>query len=90
MAVFRIENYRSSTVNRKVALNVILPFDSKEREHYDGEKFKTLYLLHGVRDNANIWIIETRIQAWAEKYNIAVVMPHGENSFYLTHGDEYE
>lgn len=45
--------------------------------------FKTLYLLHGITGNHTDLVSETRIRAWAEKHNFAVVMPSGYNAFYL-------
>ncbi len=76
MAVLQTE-IRSDTLKRNVLFNVILPV----------EKFKppypTLYLLHGLTGNMNDWLHHTRIRMWAENSGLAVVMPSGENSFYL-------
>ncbi len=70
-------DFRSQTLKRAVSFQVILPV----------EKFKppypTLYLLHGLTDNSNAWLHNTRIRMWAEDMGLAVVMPSGENSFYL-------
>ena len=51
--------------------------------------FKTLYLLHGITGNHADWISQTRIQHWAEKRGIAVVMPSGYNAFYLDQPDTH-
>ena len=76
MALLQVE-FRSQTLKRIVPFNVILPI----------EKFKgpypTLYLLHGLTDNCSAWLSNTRIRMWAEESDLAVVMPSGENSFYL-------
>ncbi len=76
MAVLQVD-FRSKTLKRQVAFQVILPT----------ERFKapypTLYLLHGLTDNSNGWLHNTRIRMWAEEMGLAVVMPSGENSFYL-------
>ena len=70
-----------------VPLTVILPTDKvyfpgmKQRE--EGKPYKTLYLLHGIIGNQTDWLYGTRIQRWAETYDLAVVMPAGENGFYL-------
>ncbi|MCD8104892.1 MAG: esterase family protein [Lachnospiraceae bacterium] len=45
--------------------------------------FKTLYLLHGIFGNYTDWVSGTNIQRWAEEKNLAVVMPSGENAFYV-------
>ncbi len=87
MALFRI-NYASKCLNRYKNLNVILPaedsmmFDVKTAKEKP-EIFQTLYLLHGYSGNQEDWLTETRIQEIAERYRLAVVMPSGENSFYL-------
>ena len=55
------------------------------------KKFKTLYLLHGIGDNQTHWSRFTNIEWFAEKYNIAVVMPEGNVSFYsdMVWGQKY-
>ena len=45
--------------------------------------FKTLYLLHGIFGNDTDWVCGTRVQSWAQDRNLAVVMPSGDNSFYV-------
>lgn len=48
---------------------------------------KTLYLLHGWNGTHSDWLVLSRIYEVARDYNIAVIMPAGENSFYI---DQYE
>ena len=87
MALLQV-NYLSKSLFRLVPLNVVLPADksmpgssgfSNPRDH----KYKTLYLMHGLLGNYTGWITNTRIQRWAEEKNLAVVMPSGDNSFYV-------
>ena len=40
-------------------------------------------LLHGFSGSTQDWLTGSLIQELALKYNLAVVMPAGENSFYL-------
>ena len=47
-------------------MTVILPVD-KYFEEKEVEKFKTLYLLHGLTDNCMDWVLNTRIRKWAEE-----------------------
>ena len=86
MALIQI-NYLSKALFRTVPLNVVLPVDKIDYGRieylYNGEKFKTLYLLHGLLGNYTDWVTGTRIQRWAEERNLAVVMPSGDNSFYF-------
>lgn len=50
-----------------------------EDTEYSKRKTKTLFLLHGYTGNAGNWVPEYL----AEKYNFAIVMPNGENAFWL-------
>ena len=89
MALFQIQNLRSNEVHRKVSVNVLLPVDS-HAQHPAGERFRTLYLFHGVTDNNMAWLLNTRLYELAEKYNLCVVLPSGENSFYMNREDRFE
>ena len=75
----------SRALMRAVPVQVILPAD---KWNSDGtlmprKKFKTLYLLHGLWGQCTDWVTGTRIQRWAEERDLAVVMPSGDNSFYV-------
>ena len=75
----------SHALMRAVPVQVILPSD---KWNPDGtlmprKKFKTLYLLHGLWGQCTDWVTSTRIQRWAEERDLAVVMPSGDNSFYV-------
>jgi len=47
------------------------------------EPMKTIILLHGFQGVGTDWAFGTRIQELAMRYNAAVLLPSGENSFYL-------
>lgn len=79
-------NFFSTSLMRIVPIQVILPTDKQpmpgaapEDEH----PFPTLYLLHGIMGNDTDWVSGTRIQRWAQDLGIAVVMPSGDNHFYV-------
>ena len=79
-------NYLSNALFRTVPVNVILPADkysADSREYLSNPPYKTLYLLHGLLGNYTDWVNGTRIQRYAEERNLAVVMPSGDNSFYV-------
>ena len=79
-------NFISKSLMRTVPINVVLPTDklSFPGQPVPEEKpLKTLYLLHGVFGNYTDWVSGTRIQPWAEERNLAVVMPSGDNQFYV-------
>ena len=87
MALLQV-NYLSKSLFRLVPLNVVLPSDKMtfDKSGYflpEDYRFKTLYLMHGLLGNYTGWITNTRIQRWAEEKNLAVVMPSGDNSFYV-------
>lgn len=46
------------------------------------EKYKTLYVLHGLSDDNTIWGRRTSIERYALEYGVCVVMPCGGRSFY--------
>lgn len=76
----------SQSLMRTVPVNVILPVDKLAFPGMTprAEKpYKTLYLLHGVFGSHFDWINGTNIQRWAEENDLAVVMPAGENMFYV-------
>ncbi len=76
----------SQSLMRTVPVNVILPVDklaSPGMPEREDKPYKTLYLLHGVFGSHVDWVNGTNIQRWAEDNNLAVVMPAGENMFYV-------
>lgn len=76
MAFFEAEFYSQSLI-RPVTFKMFLPNDPREGEA-DG-RIRTLFLLHGYTGAAGWWGHERL----AEKYRVALVMPNGENAFYL-------
>lgn len=85
MALLQV-NFISTTLKRTVPMQVILPVDKMTMEGTMEEEkgpYKTLYLLHGLLGNDTDWVSGTRIQRWAEEKNLAVVMPSGDNAFYI-------
>lgn len=79
-------NLLSKSLMRTVPVNVILPVDkmlppgAAEREE---KPWQTLYLLHGIFGNYTDWVCGTRIQRYAEEHDLVVVMPSGDNAFYV-------
>lgn len=75
-------NFLSTALKRTVPATVILPVDITSFSQ-EKTQFPTLYLLHGLLGNYTDWVSNTRIQRWAEERGLAVVMPSGDNSFYI-------
>lgn len=88
MAIMRV-TFASGVLSRSVDLNVIVPMETPglpgagTTEKRKIQKFKTLYLLHGYGGNQDDWLTYSYICTLADEYGIAVVLPAGENSFYV-------
>ncbi len=79
-------NLMSESLMRIVPVHVILPVDKKRLPWMpvrEEKPYKTLYLLHGVLDNYTSWLHGTRIARFAEENDLVVVMPSGDNAFYV-------
>lgn len=79
-------NLFSQSLMRTVSVNVILPADKMMMPGVPRRAelpYKTLYLLHGVLGNYMDWGTTSRVQRYAEEHDLAVVMPAGENAFYV-------
>ncbi len=85
MALIQV-NFISESLMRTVPIQVILPVDKMTLPGMpkpEEKPFKTLYLLHGILGNYTDWVSGSNIQRWAEEKNLAVVMPSGDNAFYV-------
>nr|AGJ83836.1 FAE3 [uncultured bacterium] len=85
MALIQMDFF-SKSLSRLASVNVLLPNDSDEEQKADNAAYernmKTLYLLHGYTGNRNDWLLNSRVSEISSRYNLAVVCPSGENSFY--------
>ena len=84
MALVQVDFF-SQSLMRTVTFQAIIPTDKiiKGKVQTEKKTFKTLYLLHGVFGNYTDWVTGTRIQRWAQDNDLAVIMPSGENKFYI-------
>ncbi|MBP1753876.1 MAG: xynC [Firmicutes bacterium] len=86
MALFQVDYY-SKSLAKSTCFHVLVPNDAspemiKENVHYN-RKMKSLYLLHGYSGNSKDWLLGSSVQEMSIKYNLAIIMPSGDNSFYL-------
>ena len=83
-------HYYSRVLDIDVTVSVILP-EVKTMLEQDGKPLPTLYLLHGLSDDHTHWIRQTRLEFYARRYRLAIVMPCVNRSFYtdLKHGAKY-
>lgn len=89
----------SEMLNMDTTIAAILPQDSRYHRGIvplpEGvsirEKPRTLILLHGLTDNWVAWGHRSRILCFAEMYDVAVIMPEVQRSFYqdMTYGEAY-
>ncbi|MFA9463948.1 MAG: alpha/beta hydrolase [Velocimicrobium sp.] len=86
MALFQVEFY-SKELSKIVGFNMVLPNDilpvMKGENNCYKRNMKTLYLLHGYSGSNKDWLLGSLVQEMSLKYNLAIVMPSGDNSFYL-------
>ncbi len=85
MAIMDV-NFYSKCLMRSVTYRAIVPIEGVVTT---GEKaggrgtLKTLYLLHGIMGNYTNWTYFARGVQLAEKFQITIIMPSGDNSFYV-------
>ncbi len=72
-------HFYSEVIGIASSMHVILPQTNQE---HTSDKFPTLYLLHGLSDDHTMWMRRTSIERYADKYQLAVVMPAVHRSFY--------
>lgn len=88
MVLFR-GDIKSKSLQRRTTISVILPADNihflNGTDEIVPQPYKTLYLLHGLYGSDDIFLANTSIQKFAEDQGIAVVIPCGDNSFYVDH-----
>jgi hypothetical protein len=76
-------HFMSEVLTMRSTMYVLLPqrtlADTKGKR---APKYRTLYLLHGHSDDHTAWQRWTSIERYAEAYNLAVVMPAANLSFY--------
>jgi Predicted esterase len=86
MALITVDFF-SKSLMRTVTINAIVPIDKHSFNPLEPKReekpYKTLYLLHGIFGNHTDWVVGTRIQRWAQDNNLVIIMPSGENKFYV-------
>ena len=86
MAWFQAD-FTSQTLKRSVSFNVLIPVDPNLGMPPRGSgPYKTLYLLHGITGNCMKWFTLGNAADLSQWYNLAIVMPSGERSYYLDIG----
>ncbi len=93
MALFNGE-FKSKQLNTRTSISVILPADDinflDNTDTTSKPPYKTLYLLHGMFGNNTTFLYNTQIRSFAQKNNLAIVLPDCHNSFYINNPDSFE
>jgi S-formylglutathione hydrolase FrmB len=83
--------FRSELVNSTLPYNVILPPGYRAART---TRYPVLYLLHGWAGHHTDWLTRTNVADFAAQYRMIVVMPEGNDSWYVDSGgvatDKYE
>lgn len=80
-------NHVSRVLVQKMNCTVMIPEEISLLQ--DKSQVKTLYLLHGMFGDNVSWLNSSRIYDYAHKYNICVVAPSADNSFYCNNVSGY-
>lgn len=82
MAEFNF-SFWSDEVGDQTQIDIILPVGTQYEDSIQpGEKFQTLWLLHGEGENATSWRRMTALERIALENRLAVVMPETWNNYY--------
>ena len=85
--------FASKLVGKTLPYNVLLPVDYNQPTA-KSKRYPVLYLLHGLTGHYTNWLEKTRLADYAAGYDVIIVMPEGNNSWYTDSasvpGDKYE
>ena len=83
--------FESKLIGKTLPYNIILPRDYNTART---SRYSVIYLLHGLGGHYNDWLVRTNIADYAAWYRLIVVMPEGDNSWYIDSAnvptDKYE
>ena len=68
----------SQSLGRAKQVVVLLPSG-----YTDSREYPVLYLLHGLTGNCTDWTSRTKLKLYAEAFSFIIVMPDGEDSWYV-------
>ena len=73
---------RSRALDMDTRVNVILPYDRYDAEGNPRPAGKVLYLLHGLKQNAEAWYRYAALEQYANRNGYVVVIPEVQRSWY--------
>jgi putative tributyrin esterase len=76
--VVRVDSFYMPSLGRTKKLSIVVP------ERYDAaNRYPVLYLLHGFGGDNGDWLMRTKLAEYVRDVPLIVVMPDGENSWYV-------
>lgn len=75
-------DFSSVSLGVSASVRVILPQEGNYRAGVPSRRYPTLWLLHGLSDDHTAWTRQTAIERHASQYQLAVVMPAVNRSYY--------
>lgn len=90
MALIRM-TLRSRVLKMDTMVNVVIPYDYFDNSGQPRPVLRTLYLLHGLGQNADSWQRMSSAERYANYYGYALIMPDAQRSFYtdMAHGARF-
>jgi len=86
MAIIQVSFY-SQEIARVTSFLTVIPNDQASAETENNPNYrrpmKSLYLLHGYTGSQWEWLVNSSVQGLASVYNLAIIMPNGDNHFYV-------
>ena len=82
--------YLSGAMMRHVRVQVILPHEEMHPDRSSEPPWKTLYFFPGMTESAASVLQKVQLAAAAARYQTAIVMPDGENAFYMNNAKRKE
>jgi putative tributyrin esterase len=77
-SITRVDSFYMPSLGRTKKLSVLMPAKYDPRIHYP-----VLYLLHGYSGGTDNWVTKTKVAEYVRDVPMIVVMPDGENSWYV-------
>lgn len=75
-------SFMSESLTRQVMFTAIIPADGFGPPGGEQKPLRSLYLLHGYTGSSLFWLTNHALGAISSMYNLAIIMPDGENHFY--------
>ena len=82
-SVARVDSFYMPSLGRTKKLSIVLPEKYNSRMRYP-----VLYLLHGYGGDYDDWLTRTKLLDYVHNLPLIVVMPDGENSWYVNSASE--